>query len=51
MYLLLQQHQIQMGIRLKDDDTIPSGGGEDTEDIKMKAPALEITKKQINLKL
>ena len=33
------------GDTIKDDDTIPSGGGEDTEDIKMKAPALEITKK------
>ena len=33
------------GDMIKDDDTIPSGGGEDTEDIKMKAPALEITKK------
>ena len=33
------------GDTIKDDDTIPSGGGEDTEDIKMKAPALEIIKK------
>lgn len=33
------------GDTIKDDDTIPSGGGKDTEDIKMKAPALEITKK------
>ena len=33
------------GDTIKDDDTIPSGGGEDAEDIKMKAPALEITKK------
>lgn len=33
------------GDTIKDDDTIPSGGGEDTEDIKMKAPVLEITKK------
>ncbi len=30
---------------IKDDPEIPSGGGEDTEDVKMKAPALEITKK------
>lgn len=30
---------------IKDDPLIPSGGGEDNEDIKLKAPALEITKK------
>ena len=30
---------------IKDDPLIPSGGGEDIEDVKLKAPALEITKK------
>lgn len=30
---------------IKDDPLIPSGGGEDNEDIKLKAPMLEITKK------
>lgn len=30
---------------IKDDPLIPSGGGEDNEDVKLKAPALEITKK------
>lgn len=30
---------------IKDDPEIPSGGGEDTEDVTMKAPALSITKK------
>ena len=30
---------------IKDDPLVPSGGGEDNEDIKLKAPMLEITKK------
>lgn len=33
------------GDKIKEDETIPSGGGEDTEDVTMKAPQLEITKK------
>lgn len=33
------------GDKIKDDETIPSGGGESTEDVQMKAPALDITKK------
>ena len=30
---------------IKDDELIPSGGGQDDADVKMKAPTLEITKK------
>lgn len=33
------------GDKIKDDPEIPSGGGESTEDVTMKAPALDITKK------
>lgn len=33
------------GDLIKDDELIPSGGGQDDADVKMKAPALEITKK------
>lgn len=33
------------GDKIKEDETIPSGGGEDTEDVTMKAPQLDITKK------
>lgn len=33
------------GDKIKDDPEIPSGGGESTEDISMKSPALDITKK------
>lgn len=33
------------GDKIKDDPDIPSGGGESTEDVTMKAPALDITKK------
>lgn len=33
------------GDKIKDDPDIPSGGGESTEDVTMKAPQLEITKK------
>ena len=35
------------GDLIKDDELIPSGGGQDDADVKMKAPALEITKNQI----
>ena len=33
------------GDLIKDDELIPSGGGQDDADVKMKAPTLEITKK------
>ena len=33
------------GDKIKDDPDIPSGGGESTEDVTMKAPALDIIKK------
>lgn len=33
------------GDKIKDDPEIPSGGGESSEDVTMKAPALDITKK------
>lgn len=35
------------GDLIKDDELIPSGGGQDDADVKMKTPTLEITKNQI----